>query len=102
MIASAGKVPGCDHKSIDTHLTVVHGPGDCSEIAKGDPDRRVRPKLGPVERGAGALLQQAGAHRPGWLGPWQKQQEQQDGGQVGGHRGQPMGAADGQPDNTPA
>ena len=40
-------------------------------------------------------LQQEGAHRPGWLGPWhhQQEEEEQGRGQVGGHRGQvePMG-----------
>ena len=83
-----------EYKIIATHLSVVHGPGDGSEIAKGDLDRRVPKEQGPVGRGAGALLQQAGADRPGWLGPWQQEQEQEeerDGGQVGGHRGQPMG-----------
>ena len=80
-----------EYKSIDTHLPVVHRPGDSSEIAKGDFDRV--PQLGPVGGGTGALLQQAGADRPGWLGPWQEEEEEQeqDGGQVGGHRGQPMG-----------
>ena len=76
---------------MDTHLSVVHRPGDSSEIAKGDLDRRVPPELGPIGGGTGALLQQAGADRPGWLGPWQEEEEEQDGGQVGDHRGQPMG-----------
>ena len=91
---SAHKLRGktATKENIKTHLAVVHRPGDGSEVAKGDLDRGV-PQLGPVGGGAGALLQQTGADRPGWLGPWQEQEEEQeqDGGQVGGHRGQPMG-----------
>ena len=92
LLQGAHKTAIKEYKIIATHLPVVHRPCDGSEISKGDLDRRV-PQLGPVGGGAGALLQQAGADRPGWLGPWQEeeQEQEQDGGQVGGHRGQPMG-----------
>ena len=37
-----------------THLSVVHGAGDCSEVTKGDFDSRL--SMGPIGRRAGAIL----------------------------------------------
>ena len=47
--------------SNNIHLAIVHGPGDGSEIPKGDFDRRFAVQ-GPVCGGARAVLQQKGAH----------------------------------------
>ena len=37
-----------------THLSVVHGAGDCGEVAKGDFDSRL--SMGPIGRRSGAIL----------------------------------------------
>ena len=43
-----------DYETTLTHLSVVHGAGDCGEVAKGDFDSRL--SMGPIGRRAGAIL----------------------------------------------
>ena len=86
-----------DYETTLTHLSVVHGAGDCSEIAKGDFDSRL--SMGPIGRRAGAILgnregadvlsrrvavlEAAPAGGEGWL-PWLVGGHMVGGGGVGG------------------